>query len=552
MTQNTYRQIYQWGDKREVSLDEPTLEFLENYFRTDRQQQRAIAQAIRNDVPVQIQPGRMETRHLDFFREILRPENVLTDDFSRAGHALGKYYGDLLQLRFGQVPFPPDAVLQPDSHDQVQRILDYCNQHGIPVVPFGGGSSVTRALEAHRGGVSIDLKARMNGVLELNEQDFTIRVQAGILGPQLERYLNERGLTCGHFPQSFEFSTVGGWIAACGAGQGSTGYGRARDLMVALKVATPIGSYQSKDHPASAQAWDLNQLFAGSEGVLGVITEVTWKVFKHRPQEQLRAAFIFRDFESSVSAMREVMQQGCGKPHLFRISDGPETQFGFKHKGFDGTWKDRLLKVLGYLPPDRTTMMITVEGDRTYNRVVARNVRQITRRHGAIAAGTSPVEKWLKQRFESSYLRDAFMDAGYMIDTMETAVTWQRLMPVWQAIYRYMQQFDNRYYGMSHISHVYENGCNLYVIFMSPMMNGDAESTMQEFHKFQQGMIRTFVENGGSISHHHGVGRMGSSFMDTQFDSTGRKMLSGIKHLLDPNNIMNPGDILGLPDNEQR
>lgn len=547
MTRSTYRDLYKWGDKRETSLDEPTLEFLETHFRADRNKQRSIARAIRGDIPVQIQPSQLDSQHLDFFRSLLGSANVLSDDFTRARHATGKYYGDLLHLRFGQVPFPPDVVLQPDSHDQVQSIIDYCNENHVAVVPFGGGSSVTRALEAHQGGVSIDLKARLNGIVELNELDLTIRVQAGMMGPVLEQYLNERGLTCGHFPQSFEFSTVGGWIAACGAGQGSTGYGRAKDLLVAVKVATPIGTYQSKEHPASAQAWDLNQLFVGSEGVLGVITEVTWKVFKYRPQDQLKAAYIFRDFPSSVTAMRQMIQQGCGKPHVFRISDGPETQFGFKHKGFDGTWKDRLLKALGYLPPDRCTMMITAEGDRSYNRLVAGKVRQIARRHGAMAAGKSPVDKWLKQRFESSYLRDAFMDAGYLIDTMETAVTWERLMPVWQAIYQYLQQFGNQYFGMSHISHVYENGCNLYVIFMSPMLDQDADSTLQDFHEFQQGMIRTFVQNGGSISHHHGVGRMGSPFMDSQFDSTGMRMLGGIKRVLDPNGIMNPGNMLGLP-----
>ena len=191
---------------------------------------------------------------------------------------------------------------------------------------------MTRALEARKGGVSLDLKARFHRVLELNEQNHTIRVESGITGPALEQYLNDRGWTCGHFPQSFEFSTVGGWIAACGAGQCSTGYGRARDLVVALKVATPIGTYESKDHPASAQAWDLNQLFTGSEGVLGVITEVTWKIFPYRPYSRRKAAYVFRDFESATLAMRQIIQSGAGKPHLFRISDGPETHFGFSTK----------------------------------------------------------------------------------------------------------------------------------------------------------------------------------------------------------------------------
>lgn len=546
MTNQTYRQIYLWGDKRASSLDSHTLEFLEQYFGTNRKRQRDIADAIRAEVPLNIPPGKLDQKHQQFFQQLLGERNMQTDGYSRATHALGKFYGDLLNLKQQTVPYPPDAVLYPETHRHVQQIIEYCHEHCVPVVPFGGGSSVTRALEARQGGVCVDLSKHLNQVLHFSQENHTVRVQAGIMGPKLEEYLNARGFTCGHFPQSFEFSTVGGWIAARGAGQCSTGYGRAEDLMQAIQVATPIGTYNSRDYPACAQGWDLNRLFAGSEGVLGVITEVTWRVFQLRPENRQRNSFVFRDFPTAAHAMREMIQSEIGKPHLFRISDGQETLFGFKHQGFEGTWKDRLLRWLGYHPPDRSTMLVMVEGDLASARCTAKRVKSIAKRHGGLVAGKSPIDKWLKQRFESSYLRDAFMDAGYMIDTMETAVTWDRLIPLWTALHQLFESHRGKLYGMSHISHVYETGCNLYAIFFGPMKGLPAKQELSEFLELQRSIIATFVENGGSISHHHGVGRMGMDFMHTQFDPTGLKMLRGIKHCLDPHAIMNPGGTLGL------
>ncbi|MBX3422694.1 MAG: FAD-binding oxidoreductase [Pirellulaceae bacterium] len=543
---STYRQIYKWGDKRDSALDEHTLQFLEQYFGVQRTQQRTIGDALRADSPVQLPVSRLAADHLRFFQELVGQQHVQQEDFMRASHALGKYYGDLLLLRHRRVPYPPDAVVCPETHEQVQQIVDYCHQHCLPIVPVGGGSSVTQALEARQGGIALNLRQRMRKVLRFRERNQTVRVQAGIYGPELEAYLNERGYSCGHFPQSFEYSTVGGWVAANGAGQCSTGYGRAVDLMVALQVATPIGSFQSLEHPACAQGWDLNRLFVGSEGVLGVITEVTWRVVPHRPQNRQQAAFIFRDFASATEAMRAMIQGEIGKPHVFRISDGRETSFGFKHRGFEGTWKDRLLRGFGYHPPQRSTLMMTIEGNMAFTRCALQQAKRIAKRHGGFSAGQSPVTNWLQQRYESSYLRDAFMDAGYMIDTAETAVTWETLLPLWKGVHEYFDRCGQPIYSMSHISHVYENGCNLYVVFMAPMQSRTTADDVAQFQTLQQGLLRTFVQQGGSISHHHGVGRMGSDLMVTQVGECGIEILKSIKRSLDPHGIMNPGGMLGL------
>lgn len=541
----TYRKIYKWGDKRDTVLDHHTLGFLESYFKTNRKQQQQIADRMKADVPLSLPVSGLAPEHLAFFSSLLGAEYVRTGDFERASHAFGKFYTDLLYMRSGKITAPPDAVLYPETHEQVQAIVDYCHTHEIPVIPFAGGSSVTKALEASKGGVAIDLMNRLNRVISFSEKDHTVRAQAGISGPELEAYLNARGYTCGHFPQSFEYSSLGGWIAARGAGQCSTGYGRAEDLVVALKVATPIGTFESAIFPAVAQAWDLNAMFAGSEGTLGVITEVTWKVFKYRPENRQKSSFIFKDFQTASEAMREMIQGEIGKPHLFRISDGQETLFAFQHKGFEGTWKDKLLRLFGYHPPHRSTLFVSVEGDKDYAAMVNKRIFQISRKYGAFPSGQEPINKWLEQRYDSSYLRDEFMDAGYMIDTLETAVTWENLIPLWTAVLKYFEQAEG-VFGMSHISHVYENGCNIYAIFMSPMKDVSMEENIALFTAFHKGIMETFVQNGGSISHHHGVGRLGGALMPGQFGETGMKMLNGIKRVMDPKGIMNPGGTLGL------
>ncbi|TDL99758.1 MAG: FAD-binding oxidoreductase [Flavobacteriaceae bacterium] len=547
-TGETYQDIYRWGNKKSTEVDLGTLAFLEKRFSTQRETQRKIGKMVSSQKTVEISPSKLLPEHKAFFENLLGKENVKSSDFARANHSFGKFYTDLLFLRNAQVPFPPDVVLSPKNHQEIESIVAYCNQHKIAILPFAGGSSVTRALEFPHGGVALDLKSRLNQIIEINQTNHTVTAQSGILGPDLEAALNKEGYTCGHFPQSFEFSTLGGWVAAKGAGQCSTGYGRAEELLVSLKAVTPIGTFEGKDFPSAVQGFDLKHLFVGSEGTLGVITEVTWKIFKHRPQNTQKSSFIFKDFFSSTAAMREMIQNEIGKPHLFRISDGKETDFAFSHLGFQGTWKDKLLSTLGYKSPQRCTMVMTVEGESTYGKSVMGNMKKIARKHGGFPSGEEPINKWLKQRFDSPYLRDGLMEEGYMIDTLETAVTWDNLHGLWQAIHRYFET-NPKVYGMSHISHVYPNGCNIYAIFISPMKDEPLENTLKEFHAFQQGIIQTFVENKGSISHHHGVGRMGAEFMSGQFPKEGFSMMQGIKDLFDPSGIMNPGgNMLGLKD----
>jgi alkyldihydroxyacetonephosphate synthase len=397
-------------------------------------------------------------------------------------------------------------------------------------------------LQAPLGGIALDMMKHMNKVLRISPSNKTVTVQAGISGPALEEELNRHGFSCGHFPQSFEYSTVGGWISAKGAGQASTGYGKIEDMVVALKIATPAGVIETKEYPRTAQGWDIFRLFIGSEGTLGIITEAILNIHNYQPRNTAYASFICKSFGQAVTSMQKIIQSEYGRPHLFRISDPDETDIAFKTKGFDNSLSEKLLKSLGFLPGKRSLMFVSVEGDKDYTRFVLKKIRRTARKGKCMYIGRSPVKKWLDQRYSSSYMRDPLMDLGVMTDTLETAVTWENLLKVWSATHTYAKQRPKTLL-MIHISHVYESGANLYLTFLSPMEKGNERNDFTAFHK---GLIDTIQENGGSLSHHHGVGRVLAPWMERHLGKTSMGVLKAVRKHLDPNNIMNPGGMLGI------
>ncbi|TNF38250.1 MAG: FAD-binding oxidoreductase [Bacteroidetes bacterium] len=539
--EKSYRHLLKWGDRREETVSHHMAELIREKFGLNDEdftrKHLPGTDPVKLDKPPVLKPAQVE-----FLKKVCGEENVLTDDFSRARFSCGKFYGELLDLRMGFVPDPPDAVVAPRTHGEVVRIIEFCSEERIAVVPAGGLSSVTGAVRAPQGGIALDLTRYLNRVIEINRVNKTVTVQAGMYGPALEAELNRQGYSCGHFPQSFEYSTVGGWISARGAGQASTGYGKIEDMVVALKAVTPAGVIETREYPRTAQGWDLFRVFAGAEGTLGVITEATLHIFNYAPQNTASAAFIFRSFEAAVETMRGIMQAECGKPHLFRISDPDETDIAFRTSGFDGTFADRILTMLGFRPGSRCLMFVTVEGERDYARFVMKKIRRKARAGKGMYIGTSPVRKWLEQRYSSAYMRDPLMDLGIMTDTLETAVTWDKLLNVWKAAHEYVSRRPKAFM-MIHISHVYENGANLYFTFLSPMEKGNEK---QDFASFHRGLVETILANGGSISHHHGVGRVLAPWMEGHLGKSSMELLRAVKKHLDPNNIMNPGGTLGL------
>ncbi|MEE4198360.1 MAG: FAD-binding oxidoreductase [Bacteroidales bacterium] len=540
---NTYRDIFKWGDKRKAQLDDGTLNVVRERFGFTGEELKERHLLGKHEVVLD-QPNHLELQILEQLAGIVGKENILTDDYSRASHAHGKFYAELLRIRKGEITNPPDAVIAPRSEEDVEKIVKYCHENGIAITPHGGQSSVTRGVETPNGGISLDMTKHLNKVLDVNEINCTATVQSGIYGPALEEYLNHYGqqYSCGHFPQSFEYSTVGGWVAAKGAGQASTGYGKIEHMVLSLRVVTPGGIIETKTYPASAQGWDLHQLFFGSEGTLGVITRVTMKIRKYRPHQTRNASFIFKNFESAVAAMRTVMQSGVGVPHLFRISDPEETDIAFKTQHFEGTFADQFLSYRGYKSHSRCLMFVSVEGSASYTRQVVSSVKKIAKKHKAMYLGGKPTRKWLNQRYSSAYLRDPLMDLGIMTDTLETAVMWDRLIPLWNAVRKYLKSREKTV-AMVHISHVYENGANLYFTFLSPMKKGDE---LEDYTHYHQGIIETIRANHGSLSHHHGVGRSLAPWMEKELGKESLALMQAIKNHLDPRGIMNPGNTLGL------
>ncbi|MCS6984252.1 MAG: FAD-binding oxidoreductase [Leptospiraceae bacterium] len=529
----SYRDVFAWGNSRR-SVDkeiEGHIRYFLNYYKKNLPSSPPGL----TEVLLKQKSG-LSSKDIAFLEKISGKENVLTDSFSRLRYSYGKFYGELLQLRAQKPSRIADAVVRVRHEKEIAKILEYCSEKNIAVLAFGGGSSVTRAVGTPKGGVVLDLGFYLNRVVEIHMLNHTVTVQAGILGPHLEQVLNKAGFTCGHFPQSFEFSTVGGWIAAKGAGQASTGYGGIEDLLVGLRVVTPIGILETNNLPRHAMGFDLKQLFIGSEGTLGIITQATLKIFPFRPRDHVYLSFFFKSFSQGVQAMRETMQSQIGFPHLFRLSDAEETKIAMEIKGYERNLVGKLLHILGYKMGMRSLMYATLEGQRKANITLAKLMRDIARRHGGLFAGGYATKKWLRQRFSSAYVRDPLMDAGIRIDTLETAIAWDGLEELHAKVREYVKK-EHQSFCLSHISHAYETGANLYFVFVSPMHVEEE----REFERFHKGLVEVILRNGGALSHHHGIGRLFAPYLAAAVGKVGMSIYKGVKRTLDPAGILNPG-----------
>jgi alkyldihydroxyacetonephosphate synthase len=497
---------------------------------------------------------RLTLSDLATMEQIVGVEGVSTEHEARLTHALGKSYRDLVRLRLGQVPHPPDAVVWPQDEAQVVSILQWAAEQRIAVVPFGGGSSVTGGVEAlerpgQRGVLSLDL-ARLNRLLALDPVSRTATVQAGILGPNLERALNAQGFMLGHFPQSFEFSALGGWIATRSAGQSSTGYGKIEDMVVSLRVVTPAGVVETRVVPASAAGPELKELLIGSEGVFGVITQAVLKIHPLPAARDYRG-LLFRSFSDGLAAIREMLQSGLA-PAVVRLSDKDETRSSLALRepptGRGERLKEavglRLLARRGYSLETGCLMILGVEGEEEVVRETGQAARAICQAHGAFDLGHGAGRSWLQERFELPYLRDVLLDHGVMTDTLETATTWDKLETLYTrlkaAIASAIEAGGVRPWVMAHISHSYPQGASLYFTFLAKQTPG-RES--EQWLAIKKAATECIMRNGGTLSHHHGVGYEHAPWLEAEDTATGVAALRAVKRALDPQGIMNPGKL---------
>jgi alkyldihydroxyacetonephosphate synthase len=482
-------------------------------------------------------------------------ENVIHDDYARIKASYGKALIDVLRLREGIIENLPGLVLHPRNKHDVQEIIQYCSQNIIPVYVVSGGSSVTRGFEAVKGGVSLDLTTHLNSVIKINEIDQTVTVQPGIFGPALEATLNQakttlstqRNYTCGHFPQSFEYSTVGGWISTRSAGQNSTYYGKIEDLVISQEYVTPAGTITTNEWPRAAIGPDMDQILIGSEGIFGVLVEATLKIFRHMPENKSYFSFMFKSWEDSLHAAREILQVEAGNPSVFRISDPEETDIAMHLYKITGSPADKFLTKLGYHPMSRCLMLGYTNGEKKFSHNLKRAIKQICRQYASFNLSMFGVtQRWEHSRFLDPYMRDDLGDFGVITETLECSVTWDKLHEIYFTVRKTIKEFPDTI-CMTHLSHAYPQGGNLYFIFMTKYRG------IKDFLAMQYAILDAIQQSGASMSHHHGLGKHLAPWLPEQVGPEHMQVLKALKDYFDPNNIMNPGGTLGLDmSKEQR
>ncbi len=472
---------------------------------------------------------------------------VFTSTEDRLRHATGCGYADLARLRGGELDAAPDAVVLPADSRTLRRVLDVCAREGVAVVPFGGGTSVVGGVEPLRGTherlISLDLSALRE--VAVDRRSLTARLGAGLRGPEAEAALAREGVTLGHFPQSFEYATIGGFAATRSAGQASSGYGRFDALVSSIRLVSPQGELETLETPHTAAGPALRELVVGSEGVLGVIPEVTVRV---RPAPRVRRyeAWMVESFEAGAEIVR-ALAQGPGLPEIVRVSDREETEGTLALSGPRGLAGTLFGGYLGLRR--RRGGCLTILGFEGEEESVARRralaVREL-RRGGAAYLGQAAGRSWEHGRYQGPYLRDTLMAMGAMVETLETSHTWSRLEglhgAVAAAIRGAVEWQGTPGLVFCHLSHAYADGASLYFTFIAGRRAG---AEVEQWRQVKRAACEAIVAHGGTITHHHAVGRDHAPYMEAEVGETGLGVLRAVKERLDPAGIMNPGKLLG-------
>jgi len=494
---------------------------------------------------------RTSPRMLETLRGILGPEQIALDAHERLLHSYGKSFPDLFRIRNGIVTRAPDAVLFPDSHEQVQALVMLAHQHNFCLIPFGGGTNIVGGINPDpdnpRPVLTLSLR-NLNRLVSLDPRSRTAIIQAGALGPKLEADLGQEGHSLGHFPDSFEYSTLGGWLATRSAGMQSDAYGRIEDMVVSIRMATPSGTIVTKAVPASSAGPDLNRFMIGSEGIFGVITEATMRVHRAPAIKDYRG-FLFKDFADGVRAIEECLDRGCA-PSMVRLQDSGETELAFNMKapatGVEGWIQRRVkgwLKSRGFVEP--CILVIGFEGDAGPVEARREAAVKIVKRHGAFPLGESVGKTWSKDKFNIPYLRDYIMNYGCMADVAETSTVWSNVLPLYEgvteALKTRLREVDGTGYIGCHISHTYPTGACLYFTFAARQPKG---GELDHYYGYKRFITETILRLGGTLSHHHAVGIEHRPWMSQEVSPVGLQALQALKSSLDPKYVLNPGKLL--------
>jgi alkyldihydroxyacetonephosphate synthase len=500
---------------------------------------------------IRLPTTRASTELLAEIHQVLRPEQITVDPLERLLHTYGKSFPDLFCVRNAVIRRAPDAVLFPDSHQQVEALVQLAQRFNFCLIPFGGGTNIVGGINPEvdepRPMLTLSLR-NMRRLISIDKESRTATIQAGALGPKLEADLAQLGHSLGHYPDSFEYSTLGGWLATRSAGMQSDEYGRIEDMVVSIKMATPSGTIVTKAVPASSVGPDLNRVMIGSEGILGVITEATLRVHKTPAAKDYRG-FLFRTFADGVRAIQECLDQGFA-PSMIRLQDSGESELAFNMKaparGLEGWVQDRVkswLRSRGYTEP--CILIVGFEGEKQSVARTRRGALRIIKRHGGFPLGKSVGQTWSKDKFNIPYLRDYIMDYSCMADVAETSTLWSNILPLYhgtvEALKARFRQEDGTGYIGCHISHTYPTGACLYFTFAARQPKG---KELEHYYEYKRLITDTIIRLGGTLSHHHAVGIEHRPWVAQELSPAGLLALRALKTSLDPKHILNPGKLL--------
>jgi alkyldihydroxyacetonephosphate synthase len=503
-------------------------------------------------VPIEAVQLRKAFRHDAFLTDVqlaMRADQISDSRRERVIHAYGKGFRDLFRLRRGMGEGAPDLVLYPENENEVLATLRAAARHDVVVIPFGGGSNIAGCLErteAGRMAVSLDMR-RMRRVLAVDVESCTARIEAGAFGPDLEEQLNISGLTLGHFPDSFLHSTLGGWIATRSAGMQSDKYGKIEDMVIALRMVTPLGVLATRTVPKSSNGIDVNHVCIGSEGTLGVITEATMRVHP-RPGVRRTHGYLFMEFEGGIAAMHECVRKEC-TPSMSRLNDPDKTALSLAFKPPSSGLSQAVakcmksyLRVKGFDFARACLMLTTFEGS---DRDVARQHREVSaiyRRHGAVDLGPGSGKSFESSKYDFPHIRDFLMDRGVTSDVSETSTTWKNIVPLYRAttasLGAAIAESGVKPWVGCHISHTYHCGASLYLTFACKQQDG---REMEQYRRAKRTVQQSFMDHGATLSHHHAVGTEHLPWLTDEISPLGVLAVAAIKGGLDPDNIMNPG-----------
>lgn len=523
-----------WGDDTVVY---PLGQHAYSYLAQKAGEASPLPEATLNDVLPTVSPSRLPDHPL-----------VIKSVEDRLRHCRGQSLPDWLALKGGNIEAFPDGISYPRTTDDVQTLLSYAEKAGARIIPYGGGTSVVGHITPETGDrpvLTVDM-TRMNRLLSLDEESQLATFYAGVAGPDLEAQLRAKGYTLGHFPQSFEFSTLGGWIATRSSGQQSLRYGRIEQLFAGGLLASPVGPLEIPSFPASAAGPDLREIVLGSEGRLGIVTEATVRVTSLPERERFHVVF-FPHWQAALHSVREAVQQGIPLSML-RLGSALETETELVLAGHERiiSLLHRVLRWRG-LGPQKCMLIFGVTGTRAQYRSTLRKALHVFRQGKGVHAGAYGGRKWAETRFLTPYLRNTLWDKGYAVDTLETATNWQNVTRMMEgiesALHAALEKEGEPAHVFSHLSHLYPQGSSIYttVIFRTAKTY---EETLRRWKRFKTAASKAIVNHSGTISHQHGVGIDHAPYLE---DEKGRLGIAAIRTMcakFDPHGMMNPGKLV--------